>query len=257
MMLTKTRKFTLFKENYFLFKILSISGSPGDSSVPLETILYGLVTCSLNVPESYGKWIRVSTSVKEKSLSTPPSGRWWATPWASNEGRDRMNPGQKLFLYQVPMAFLSLRWETPWSWINHKLDNCLRMWKGIGNISVLLFSLKGLKILERRGQVNTIIMEHFKEQSLFYKLTSSIRNSQFCIWASLSTFHYYFCFSLFVLPWNFCALFWVETLALTNYKFACVAKVTFCIVCNVNVRWPKGYGSHYFLVEGFPMVGMT
>ena len=39
------------------------------------------------------------------------------------------------------------------------------MWKGNGNTTLLLllFSLKGLGILheERRGQVNTIIMEHF------------------------------------------------------------------------------------------------
>ena len=37
------------------------------------------------------------------------------------------------------------------------------MWKGNGNATTLLFSLKGLEILlqERREQVDTIVMEHF------------------------------------------------------------------------------------------------
>ena len=34
---------------------------------------------SLKVPERYEKCLRVSSSVKEKSLSAPPSGRVWAT----------------------------------------------------------------------------------------------------------------------------------------------------------------------------------
>jgi hypothetical protein len=38
------------------------------------------------------------------------------------------------------------------------------MWKGNRNTTTLLFSLKGLEILnqERRGQVNAIVMDHFK-----------------------------------------------------------------------------------------------
>jgi hypothetical protein len=42
--------------------------------------------------------------------------------------------------------------------------------KGNGNTTTLLFSLKGLDILdqERRGQAKTIKMEHFNE-ILFYK----------------------------------------------------------------------------------------
>ena len=46
----------------------------------------------------------------------------------------------------------------------------MRMWKRNGNTTTLLFSLKLLEILhqERRGQVNTIMMEHFNI-SLFYK----------------------------------------------------------------------------------------
>jgi hypothetical protein len=37
------------------------------------------------------------------------------------------------------------------------------MWKGSGNTTTLLFSLKGLEIVykERRGQVKTIVMEYF------------------------------------------------------------------------------------------------
>jgi hypothetical protein len=52
----------------------------------------------------------------------------------------------------------------------NKLANNIKMWKGNGNTTTLLFSLKGLEILhqERRGQVKTIVMEHFKG-ILFYK----------------------------------------------------------------------------------------
>jgi len=46
----------------------------------------------------------------------------------------------------------------------------MMMWKGTGNTTTLLFSLHGLEILhqERRGQVNTIVMEHFNS-ILFHK----------------------------------------------------------------------------------------
>ena len=46
--------------------------------------------------------------------------------------------------------------------MSHKLANGMKMWKEIGN-TTLLFSPKGLEILhqERRGQVKTIVMEHF------------------------------------------------------------------------------------------------
>ena len=58
----------------------------------------------------------------------------------------------------------------PWRRMNHKLANGMRMWKGIGNTTTLLFSLKGLEILhqERRGQVKTILLEHFNG-ILFHK----------------------------------------------------------------------------------------
>ena len=54
--------------------------------------------------------------------------------------------------------------------MTHKLANGMRVWKGIGNTTTLLFSLKGLEILhqERRGQVKTIVMEHFND-ILFHK----------------------------------------------------------------------------------------
>ena len=54
--------------------------------------------------------------------------------------------------------------------MNHMLANGMKMWKGNGNTTTLLFSLKRLEILhkERRGQVKTIVMEHFNS-ILFYK----------------------------------------------------------------------------------------
>jgi hypothetical protein len=40
----------------------------------------------------------------------------------------------------------------------------MKMWKGKGDTTTLLFSLKGLEILyqERRGKVNTIVIVLFK-----------------------------------------------------------------------------------------------
>jgi len=54
--------------------------------------------------------------------------------------------------------------------MSHKLANGMKMWKGIGNTTRLLFSLKELEILhqERREQVKTIVMEHFNG-ILFHK----------------------------------------------------------------------------------------
>ena len=47
--------------------------------------------------------------------------------------------------------------------MNHKLTNGMKMWKGNGNTTTLLFFLKRLKIVhqEGRGQVKTKVMEHF------------------------------------------------------------------------------------------------
>ena len=53
--------------------------------------------------------------------------------------------------------------------MNHKLADGMKKCKGNGN-TTLLFSLKGLEIVhqERRGQVKTIVMEHFNG-ILFHK----------------------------------------------------------------------------------------
>jgi hypothetical protein len=54
--------------------------------------------------------------------------------------------------------------------MNHKFANDMKMWKGNGNTTTLLFSLKILEIAhqQRRGQVKTIVMEHFNV-ILFHK----------------------------------------------------------------------------------------
>jgi hypothetical protein len=54
--------------------------------------------------------------------------------------------------------------------MNLKLANGMKMWKGSGNTITLLFSLKGLEIshVKRRGEVKTIMMEHFNG-ILFHK----------------------------------------------------------------------------------------
>ena len=54
--------------------------------------------------------------------------------------------------------------------LGHELGYGMRMWKGNGNTTTLTFSLKGLDILhqERRGQVNTIVIEHCNS-NVFHK----------------------------------------------------------------------------------------
>ena len=58
----------------------------------------------------------------------------------------------------------------PWRRMNHKLINGMKICKGNGNTTTLLFSLKGLEMLhqKRRVQVKTIAMEHFNS-ILFHK----------------------------------------------------------------------------------------
>jgi hypothetical protein len=60
--------------------------------------------------------------------------------------------------------------------MSHKLAKGMKMWKGIGNTTILLFSLKGLEILhqEIRGQVKTIVMEYFNG-ILFHKSGPAIK----------------------------------------------------------------------------------
>jgi hypothetical protein len=54
--------------------------------------------------------------------------------------------------------------------MNHKLANGMKIWRGNGNTTTLSFSLKRLEIVyqERRGQVKSIVMEHFNG-ILFHK----------------------------------------------------------------------------------------
>ena len=54
--------------------------------------------------------------------------------------------------------------------MNQNLVNDMKMWKGTGNTTTLLFDLKGLEIVhqERRGQVKTIVMEYLNG-ILFHK----------------------------------------------------------------------------------------
>jgi hypothetical protein len=60
----------------------------------------------------------------------------------------------------------------------------MKIWKGNGSTNTLLFFLKGHGILhqERRGQMNTIVMEHFRKFRPAYKqhnyqsINQSIRN---------------------------------------------------------------------------------
>ena len=55
-----------------------------------------LVFHHMNVPERYGKCLRVSSSVKGKSRSTSPSGRDRVTSQTANVGGDLMNPGIRI-----------------------------------------------------------------------------------------------------------------------------------------------------------------
>ena len=77
----------------------------------------------------------------------------WKSGWKS---------GQFLILYD---GKLSVNMDEP-----HKLANSMKIWKGYGSTTILLFSLKGLEILhqERRGQVKSMVLEHFNS-ILFHK----------------------------------------------------------------------------------------
>ena len=65
------------------------------------------------------------------------------------------------FSPQVELQILVLFFSHYWLFI--KSANGMKMWKGNGSATTLLFSLKILEIVnkERRGQVKTIVMEHF------------------------------------------------------------------------------------------------
>jgi hypothetical protein len=119
-----------------------------------------------------------------ENLYLHPRGRERAMSQTANVEEDRMNPGIRIL--SLPSAngllggqmsgqrsgqLLVLRTgNSPWRRMSHKLANGMKMWKGIGNTTRLLFSLKELEILhqERREQVKTIVMEHFNG-ILFHK----------------------------------------------------------------------------------------
>ena len=65
----------------------------GDFTNQNETVIY---LRSPKVPESYKISLRVSSSVKKKSSSTPPSGREWAKAWKAKVGGDRKKNGIKI-----------------------------------------------------------------------------------------------------------------------------------------------------------------
>ena len=50
--------------------------------------------------------------------------------------------------------------------MNHTFANGMKMWKGNGNTTTLIFFLERLEIShqETKGQVKTIVMEHLKVQ---------------------------------------------------------------------------------------------
>ena len=52
--------------------------------------------CYLIVLTRYEKYLWVSSSVKEKSLSTPPTEREWATSQMVNIGGNQINPGIRI-----------------------------------------------------------------------------------------------------------------------------------------------------------------
>ena len=74
--------------------------------------------------------------------------------------------------------------------MNHKLANDTKMWKGNGNTTILV-SLKGVEILhqERRGQVETIVMEHLTASS---STSADLLTSSIPICESISLVSMYF-----------------------------------------------------------------
>ena len=77
--------------------------------------------------------------------------------------------------------------------VNHKLTNDTEIWKGNQNTTKLLFYLKGLNILhqERRGQVKTMLMEHFN--SILFHMSGSANKQH--------TNHLWF---FYIIQKNFC-----------------------------------------------------
>jgi hypothetical protein len=80
--------------------------------------------------------------------------------------------------------------------MNPKLANGVKIWKGNWNTTTLLFSQKELEIVhqERRGQVKTIVIEHFN--GIFFHNSGPTNQSRFTN-VALS-----FCFLLLFTPMN-------------------------------------------------------
>jgi hypothetical protein len=161
---------------------------------------------SLKVPEKYKKCLQVSSSVKRISLFTLPGGRKWATSQRANVEGDRMYPG--IGILPLPSAnillgrrmsegILSLWWETileggyTTSW-----PTAWRCWKENVNTTTL-FYLKVLEILyqERRGQVNTLVMEQFN--SILFHNSGSV-NKQHTYQSNKRIVHMHMCTWIYV-----------------------------------------------------------
>ena len=91
------------------------------------------------------------------TYSITSSGREWPMSYTDNTVEDRMDPGIRI--HPPPSAsgllgqVLVLRTGSyPWRWMNHKLANDMNMWRGNGNATTLLFSLKGLGILHKKKE---------------------------------------------------------------------------------------------------------
>ena len=72
--------------------------------------------------------------------------------------------------------------------MNYKLANEIKMWKENENITTLLVYLKGIEIFQRRGKVNTIVMEHF--MSIFLQKSGPANKQHTYQYQSLQPHHY-------------------------------------------------------------------
>jgi hypothetical protein len=69
---------------------------------------------SLKVPGGYERCLQISSSVKGKCLSTPPSSREWATSQTANVQVDRTNPG--ITIHPLPSVNSLLRGQ--WNYLS-------------------------------------------------------------------------------------------------------------------------------------------
>ena len=114
-------------------------------------------SCSLKVPKMYKKCLRVSSLMKGKSQSTSLCGGEWALLQIANIGGNQTNPRIRILLIPSAKGLFEGRMSRQRSWkllalrtriyprrrMNDKVANGMKMWKGNGNTTTLLFSLKG------------------------------------------------------------------------------------------------------------------